>query len=405
MNSFLYIPELVDRVIDFIHYDKQSLRSYSLVGRLWTVTAQLHYFHSVTVILHADQCIKLLNTIRSRPRIGAHIRRLTISKHTLPLNDAHGRYQALMRAIPGLVQLVLHSVIWFNTKVPPSEDSPSHPPLQSITIAYQNYRNGPEFVSLARTLPSTELLRIIRSSFEGHIIGSDELGNSSSLTSSRLSAKELFADVNDNVNPAALDYILDNRSPQTLTCGITWYSGLGMIRALCMQFRDRIRNLHVYMASLVSYDGKPSTDSSIWGHTENVLTELMESSWLSERIRLNIPALEAISLTMTARKGRAASGCFKGNLILALMIMPTMFSGAYIKTIKVDLGAVAEDSARPIEMDGFDWNRAQSACRSLGSIRMRIFIKATQRECMWVQATIAGLLSCESEGIVQYVFI
>lgn len=74
-------------------------------------------------------------------------------------------------------------------------------------------------------------------------------------------------------------------------------------------------------------------------------------------------------------------------------------------TFTVDISAVSEILAQPIDVDEFDWKEARSACRATGvRLPLTIHIQNAQRTSRWVQTILHELSDCEEEGRIQYIF-
>lgn len=255
MNSLLLISELVDRIIDFLHADRNALRSCALVARLWVSTAQLHYFRSITVKLHTDECLGLIEALQTKPHLGANIRRLTISHRTKFHKHAYERFTALMRAIPRLLSLILENVEWLETAHSSQEALIRSTPLRSLTISHISPHTRRTFVRFARAFPPLTRLQILDVNIPAYDLWGSAHEDPFQRTP-RLAAHELFVACGEaEVSHDALRWALDEHSPQKLTCALTWYAGLNTVYLLCYTFAAHIRNLHIHVALPVNDSG------------------------------------------------------------------------------------------------------------------------------------------------------
>ena len=69
-------PELIDQVIDYLHDDKQTLRSCSLLCRLFVPSARFHLFRTVVIKKDRDHAMSVLASMA--PDLVLYIRNLTL---------------------------------------------------------------------------------------------------------------------------------------------------------------------------------------------------------------------------------------------------------------------------------------------------------------------------------------
>jgi hypothetical protein len=122
-GAFLY-NELIDMVIDYLHDDKLSLVSCTLVSRTWRNSGQFHLLEDITLTgVASPRGLEAFMALVERvPRIGYCVRALRVhgegawfgkysstELHKLCLGRQHLEFLA---QLPGLRRLLLHEVLW-----------------------------------------------------------------------------------------------------------------------------------------------------------------------------------------------------------------------------------------------------------------------------------------------------
>lgn len=79
MRSIRFPPELVDRVIDYLHDHPHTLKSISLVCRAWSAASQLHLFHTVN-LSSETRSGSFLKVLQSAPKLAGHVRELRVEQ-------------------------------------------------------------------------------------------------------------------------------------------------------------------------------------------------------------------------------------------------------------------------------------------------------------------------------------
>lgn len=77
-HAALAVPEMVDRIVDYLQADKASLHYTSQVARLWVGRSQHHLLKKIR-ITGVDEMRTLLSHIKQRPQLGGCIVSLRIS--------------------------------------------------------------------------------------------------------------------------------------------------------------------------------------------------------------------------------------------------------------------------------------------------------------------------------------
>jgi len=166
-------PELIDRIIDFLHDEPKILVACSLVARSWTATCRYHQFSTVALI-DPDNCAKYDRLIKISPAMVQCVRSVSI--------DGDGTYSARWisecASFTSLQHITMRGVI-----TPPwrSEGAAISSVAHNITSFTLNLtvvhrhdvwpiiRMFPNLVSLkyvgARSVPASQPLQ---SSFPGH---------------------------------------------------------------------------------------------------------------------------------------------------------------------------------------------------------------------------------------------
>jgi hypothetical protein len=76
-SSLAAVPELVDRIVDHLHDDEETLRACALVARTWLPTSRFHLLHHIH-IASAAAFHSLLALLEHTPGAGAHARALAL---------------------------------------------------------------------------------------------------------------------------------------------------------------------------------------------------------------------------------------------------------------------------------------------------------------------------------------
>lgn len=301
MSGIFTIPELVDRVIDFLHDDLPSVRACSLVGRLWVAPAQIQCFRSITVILHTNQCARLLDMIRRKPYIGFHIQTLVISEHTESLECAYPRFRALMDAAPGVLELSFYSTAWFTAEYSSMDPVLWPGSLQSITVATNSPRGGHTFVRLVRTFPPLEWLRLVQIKVDEASISM--LKATSDTISSRASVKNMLVDLTYDVHPTSLRLALDEQSPRNLVCNLTKAIGVLNLYIICHQFSHCLAKLCI-RASFVDQDRSTPLNSDLTSQRANMHSQA--GYGMQCPFRSGVPASKCLLLRRSSSKSSPA---------------------------------------------------------------------------------------------------
>lgn len=96
--------EITDMVIDFLHYDVQSLLACALVSSSWLRSSRLHLFH--TCAIRPKQLDVAFDTIITNTDVGTYFRQLTIYHCFLFKSEL----KTLLCCLPRLRRLTLHEV-------------------------------------------------------------------------------------------------------------------------------------------------------------------------------------------------------------------------------------------------------------------------------------------------------
>ena len=96
--------ETIDMVIDFLHYDVQSLLACALVSSSWLRSSRLHLFH--TCAIRPKQLDVAFDTIITNTDVGTYFRQLTIYHCFLFKSEL----KTLLCCLPRLRRLTLHEV-------------------------------------------------------------------------------------------------------------------------------------------------------------------------------------------------------------------------------------------------------------------------------------------------------
>ena len=98
-------PELTDRIIDFLHSDRQALATCALVCKSWIPSSRLHLFE--TLYLASSKILKLTHFLDSNDStIERHVRTLKVVDGWV----VFGRLAQHLSRFPALKSLILHGV-------------------------------------------------------------------------------------------------------------------------------------------------------------------------------------------------------------------------------------------------------------------------------------------------------
>jgi len=128
-------PELVDRIIDFLHDEPKALAACSLVARSWTTTSRYHRFSWVRLTSNEDWA-KFDRLIKISPSMSAHMRGVTI--------DVTGAHSARwMSVCPGFTSL--EHITMFGAIIPPWQSEAAA--ISSVAHKITSFTLNAAFVS------------------------------------------------------------------------------------------------------------------------------------------------------------------------------------------------------------------------------------------------------------------
>jgi hypothetical protein len=78
-------PEIIDRIIDYLHDSRADLCACALVCREWLVSSRFHLFYSISVDPGSSYCLRLYRAIQRSPHIALHVRELSYSHESRKL--------------------------------------------------------------------------------------------------------------------------------------------------------------------------------------------------------------------------------------------------------------------------------------------------------------------------------
>lgn len=247
------IPELVDRVIDHLHADTQSLRSCMLVARCWVPSSRFHFFRD-TVAQGMHELEWLEKTLKATPVLGHHFRSLTIRSqypnqfHAVPSSRVLG----LTRATPELSALKLHSLDFMRWE---QNCSPENIPtagesIRELTIAFCLFDDHFSFACALLAFPCLQQLSIIgpaTSKTQRAQIG----GKINSISHMRrIYVEELrLEDIWDDDLAPILAVVLNDISPRVIHLLIGHEYDYFALLSLCELFGSRMQELHLLLST------------------------------------------------------------------------------------------------------------------------------------------------------------
>lgn len=121
MNETRRFPqELVDHVIDHLHYDPNSLQHCSTVSKGWTHAAQFHMFQTI-LIQDGTQLVRFAKLVESCPHLAMHVRTLCLKTYRHYMSPISAPYllnwirdvpQTLSGKLPRVRALEFQHVQW-----------------------------------------------------------------------------------------------------------------------------------------------------------------------------------------------------------------------------------------------------------------------------------------------------
>ena len=148
-------PELIDRVIDFLHDEPKALAACSLVASSWTTTSRYHLFSTVKLINDADWA-KFGRLVEISPTLVHCIRNITTDTN----NSPSAKWIAACASFTSLNQITL-----FGSIFPPwqSEAAAISSVAHKITTLTLNlaFASGNDFWPIVRMFPNLVSLRPI----------------------------------------------------------------------------------------------------------------------------------------------------------------------------------------------------------------------------------------------------
>lgn len=110
MHSRLALPqELVDYIIDHLHYDRACLLACSLVSKGWTHCAQSHLFRAL-LVRDGSELASLVQLFKHRPHLALHVRTLRLKAYRHWMSPACPELLTWIRAVPQVLSHILHRV-------------------------------------------------------------------------------------------------------------------------------------------------------------------------------------------------------------------------------------------------------------------------------------------------------
>lgn len=166
-RSPFQVPELLDRVIDYLHYDQNSLRSCAMVTRAWLPSCRFHLLDETTIV-GSEGFETLLMRLKESPEVGLYLRRLNISIF-LPIPPSPygelSRVLDFIAAAPKLNSLTLSNTDWsldVLTTVPPLTAAS----VRDLSIESCTFAVPATLAHLLDAFPSLKRLSIQGSTFD-----------------------------------------------------------------------------------------------------------------------------------------------------------------------------------------------------------------------------------------------
>lgn len=214
------IPELVDRLIDYLHDDPKTLRSTSFVARSWRSTSQLHLVHDV-VIIGGQRLLALRDELEFTSRTNSRLRhlvvRLSIENVREPDVEFADAVLDIMHFLERLEDLRLANIRW--DAVPWDGDPPQ--PRDQVSRALRSLRL--DWVLFGQKLHVFELIVAGISSIQTLVLNKCHSYNQNPLAPEITSNRKpvvhelyLWSSLSDRVAGRVSKLVLDSQSPRVL---------------------------------------------------------------------------------------------------------------------------------------------------------------------------------------------
>lgn len=159
------IPELIDRVIDHLHDDEETLRACSLVARSWLPASRFHLFQTL-YIFNEREFWALVELLQKNPGLGSHVRELALDI----LYDSYGNAEPWIRPPVDISPLTAHiptievltlSDDWTRYGEPNrTVILDSFRKVRTLTIMASNFYSIQDLLTLLRSFPLLERLNL-----------------------------------------------------------------------------------------------------------------------------------------------------------------------------------------------------------------------------------------------------
>lgn len=263
----LQIPELVARVIDYLHDDHPSLYATSLVARLWTARSQHYLLRSI--IIYRDRWPDMMQAIISlhqaadaSPALGLNIIRLTLRPVLLQNLTCLRNLLDLTSALPRLQELDIEQLLC-NPSTQPLPLLSGRQSLRLLKLQPVDLTDGVCAMRLLQAYPHITTLHIWLSTNPGLDIR-DELSTIHSGLPQGVSVERMVLEGHGHIawdrHLIFLHRIISEDSPKHLTFAFqTTRVRWSQVSLVCESFNSRLEELHINMPG---YTGKPSITTS-----------------------------------------------------------------------------------------------------------------------------------------------
>lgn len=177
-----HIPELIDRVIDHLHDDEETLRACSLVARSWLPASRFHLFQALYVF-NERAYRALIELLQTNPGLGTHVRELALDL----LYDSYGNAEPWIR--PPIDISPLNTLVPSIEALKLSDDWARYGELnqavildgfrrvRTLTIMASSFHSVQDLLTLLRSFPILERLNLdyVDIDDQGYSARSDEV--------------------------------------------------------------------------------------------------------------------------------------------------------------------------------------------------------------------------------------